>query len=105
MDRAGPRGYTKAMTTRLYEHSVFLQHQVPEGHPERPDRLRALNAALEHPNFARLERVEAKTANEDAVLLAHPESYLAEVMRMMPEEGIRQIEADTHASPESLKAA
>src|SRR3954447_17342322 len=93
------------MTTRLYEHSVFLQHQVPEGHPERPDRLRALNAALEHPHFAALERVEARTANEDAVLLAHPESHLMAVMRAMPEEGVKQIEADTYAGPESLKAA
>jgi acetoin utilization deacetylase AcuC-like enzyme len=93
------------MTTRLYEHSVFLQHQVPEGHPERPDRLRALNAALEHPHFASLDRVQAQIANEDAVLLAHPESHLINVMRSMPEEGIRQIEADTHAGPQSLTAA
>ena len=93
------------MTTRLYEHSVFLQHQVPEGHPERPDRLRALNAALEHPHFQSLERIEAPTANEDAVLLAHPESHLLHVLRTMPEEGVRQIEADTYAGPESLKAA
>ncbi|MBL0370803.1 histone deacetylase family protein [Rhizobium sp. KVB221] len=93
------------MTTRLYEHSVFLQHQVPEGHPERPDRLRALNAALEHPHFAGLDRVEAKIANEDAVLYAHPEAHLTHVMRSMPEEGLRQIEADTHACPESLTAA
>jgi acetoin utilization deacetylase AcuC-like enzyme len=93
------------MTTRLYEHSVFLQHQVPEGHPERADRLRALNVALEHPNFAGLVRTEAPTANEDMVLLAHPERHLLHVMRSMPEEGIQQIEADTYAGPESLKAA
>lgn len=105
MDHIGATGYTICMTTRLYEHSVFLQHQVPEGHPERPDRLRALNAALEHPHFAALDRVEAPTANEDAVLLAHPESHLIHVMRSMPEEGIIQVEADTHASPQSLKAA
>jgi acetoin utilization deacetylase AcuC-like enzyme len=93
------------MTTILYEHPVFLEHHVPPGHPERPDRLRALNAALEHENFRALQRREAPIANEDAVTLAHPESFLFDVMRMMPEEGIRQIEADTHASPESLKAA
>lgn len=93
------------MTTRLYEHQVFLAHHVPEGHPERPDRLRALNAALEHPHFSTLDRKEAPIANEDAVLLAHPEEHLFSVMRSMPEEGVRQIEADTHASPESLKAA
>ena len=93
------------MTTILYEHPVFLEHHVPPGHPERPDRLRALNAALEHENFRALDRREAPLANEDAVMLAHPESFLFEVMRMMPEEGVRQIEADTHASPDSLKAA
>jgi len=93
------------MTTILYEHPVFLEHHVPPGHPERPDRLRALNALLEHENFRALDRREAPVANEDAVTLAHPESFLFQVMGMMPEEGIRQIESDTHASPESLKAA
>jgi acetoin utilization deacetylase AcuC-like enzyme len=39
------------------------------------------------------------------VLLAHPESHLAAVMRAMPEEGVHQIEADTYAGPDSLKAA
>ena len=92
------------MTTILYEHPVFLEHHVPPGHPERPDRLRALNAALEHENFRPLERRPAPTAGEDAVTLAHPESFLQQVMGMMPDEGMRQIEADTHASPDSLKA-
>ena len=95
------------MTTRLYENAVFLEHETPAGHPERADRLRSLNIALEHPNFAPLERVEAKIANEDAVLLAHPEEHLFAVMRQIPEdEGeITQIEADTYASPKSLQAA
>ncbi len=69
------------MTTRLYEHKIFLEHNTPEGHPERADRLRSLALALEHPNFDRLERVEAPQANEDAVLLAHPEEHLFSVMR------------------------
>jgi acetoin utilization deacetylase AcuC-like enzyme len=93
------------MTTILYEHSVFLEHHVPSGHPERPDRLRALNALFEHENFRKLDRRQAPVANEDAVLLAHPEAHLREVMGMMPEEGLRQIEVDTHASPASLNAA
>ncbi|PJI45296.1 MAG: acetoin utilization protein [Rhizobium sp.] len=95
------------MTTRLYENAVFLEHETPAGHPERAGRLRSLNIALEHPNFAPLERVEAKIANEDAVLLAHPEEHLFAVMRQIPEEEgeINQIEADTYASPKSLQAA
>lgn len=95
------------MATRLYEHPIFLEHITPEGHPERPDRLRSLNIALEHPNFERLVRKQAPQANEDAVLLAHPESHLLSVMRQIPEdEGeINRIEADTYASPKSLQAA
>jgi acetoin utilization deacetylase AcuC-like enzyme len=67
------------MTTRLYSHSIFLDHIVPAGHPERPDRLRALNAALEHENFGTLDRKEAPRAPEEAVLLAHPERFLERV--------------------------
>ncbi|HZG26845.1 MAG TPA: histone deacetylase family protein [Ensifer sp.] len=95
------------MTTRLYEHSIFLEHEVPAGHPERPDRLRALNEALSHPNFAPLDRKEAPQANEDAVLLAHPEEHLFAVMRAMPEEEgeINQLESDTYAGVKSLQAA
>ncbi|MCZ7468220.1 histone deacetylase family protein [Agrobacterium sp. O3.4] len=95
------------MATRLYEHPIFLEHITPPGHPERPDRLRSLNIALEHPNFERLERKEAPQANEDAVLLAHPEEHLLSVMRQIPQEDgeINRIEADTYASPKSLQAA
>ncbi len=95
------------MATRLYEHPIFLEHITPSGHPERPDRLRSLNIALEHPNFERLDRKEAPQANEDAVLLAHPEEHLLAVMRQVPEEEgeINRIESDTYLSPKSLQAA
>ncbi|MFK3778044.1 histone deacetylase family protein [Agrobacterium sp. NPDC089420] len=95
------------MATRLYEHPIFLEHITPSGHPERPDRLRSLNIALEHPNFERLNRKQAPQANEDAVLLAHPEEHLLAVMRQVPEEdgAINRIEADTYVSPKSLQAA
>ncbi|MDZ7927682.1 MAG: histone deacetylase family protein [Agrobacterium sp.] len=95
------------MATRLYEHPIFLEHITPEGHPERPDRLRSLNIALEHPNFERLVRKEAPQANEDAVLLAHPEEHLLAVMRQIPEDDgeINRVEADTYVSPKSLQAA
>ncbi|MCZ4090068.1 histone deacetylase family protein [Sinorhizobium psoraleae] len=93
------------MTTFLYENPVFLEHKVPEGHPERPDRLRALNLALDHPNFVELKRVEASKGSEDLVLLAHPEQHLRSIVREIPEEDINQLEADTYASPQSLVAA
>ncbi len=97
------------MTTRLYEHPVFLEHETPPGHPERADRLRALNMALEHEAFASLLRSQAPMANEDKVLLAHPEEHLFKVMRAMPEEGpeenIAQLEEDTYAGRKTFEAA
>ncbi|WP_411033176.1 histone deacetylase family protein [Shinella sp. BYT-45] len=93
------------MTTFLFENPIFLDHQTPEGHPERADRIRALNLALEHERFQPLVREKAPQANEDFVLLAHPESHLRAVMAEIPEEGINHFEADTYASPASLQAA
>lgn len=94
------------MSTRLYENDIFLEHRTPEGHPERADRLRSLAIALQHPNFDKLDRKRAPQANEDAVLLAHPEEHLRSVMRQIPEEDeIRQIEADTYVGPKSLQVA
>jgi len=94
------------MSTRLYENDIFLEHRTPEGHPERADRLRSLAIALQHPNFDKLDRKQAPQANEDAVLLAHPEEHLRSVMRQIPEEDeIRQIEADTYVGPKSLQVA
>lgn len=93
------------MATVLYESPVFLQHTVPTGHPERADRLRALNVALEHERFADLRRAPAPLADERAVLLAHPEHHLLAIKAAIPRDGIVQIEADTHVSPASLQAA
>lgn len=97
--------YLPAMTTILFENPIYLEHFVPPGHPERPDRLRALNIALEHERFQPLVRELAPQANEDFVLLAHPEEHLRDVMKVIPEEGINSFEADTHASPKSLQVA
>lgn len=95
------------MGTRFYEHPIFLEHITPEGHPERPERLKALNMALEHPNFERLERVEAPQASADAVLLAHPEEHLRAIIASIPDDDgeLTQIENDTYASRRSLDAA
>ena len=93
------------MTTILYENPVFLEHHTPEGHPERPDRLRALNLALEHPRFAPLSREKALPADAGLALLVHPESHVEAMLRAIPEEGIHAIEADTYASPMTREAA
>lgn len=93
------------MTTLLLHHATFLDHLTPVGHPERPDRLRALHAALDHQDFASLCRVEAPLGNVDAASLAHPERYVEAIRKAVPGEGITRIDPDTVASPGSWEAA
>ena len=93
------------MTTRLYSHPIYLEHITPPGHPERPDRLRAIAQVLDHERFSGLERVEADAADPELVLLAHPREFLDRVSAGIPETGIARIDADTSASPKSWEAA
>jgi acetoin utilization deacetylase AcuC-like enzyme len=94
----------EAMTTRLYSHPIFVEHLTPPGHPERPDRMRAIERVLEDGAFDRLDRVEPSAADEGVVLLAHPESHLLKVKAAMPEEGLARFDEDTTASPRTWEA-
>ncbi|MBX3570444.1 MAG: histone deacetylase family protein [Rhizobiaceae bacterium] len=93
------------MATRLYTHPVFLEHVTPPGHPERPDRLRAISRVLEDGAFDLLDRMEAPLADEATLLYAHPENHVAALRRAIPETGLRAIDADTSVSPKSWEAA
>ncbi len=101
------------MTTRLYWHPLYLEHLTPAGHPERPDRIRALMSVMEGEDFHRLERVEATPAAPEAVLLAHPEEHLEAVRARIPEayddperpQPIVRLDGDTYVSPRSMDAA
>ena len=93
------------MTTQLYTHPIFLEHLTPPGHPERPDRLRALEKALSEPQFDTLVRLEAPRGREESILYAHPEQHMAHVAMAIPETGMRRIDDDTVVSPKSFEAA
>ena len=93
------------MTTLLLHHPAFLNHATPPGHPERPDRLRALHTALEDEAFAGLMRVEAPLAEPEAALSCHPARYVDRIRKAIPDEGITRIDPDTVASPGSWEAA
>ncbi|MCO6392091.1 histone deacetylase family protein [Aliihoeflea aestuarii] len=93
------------MVTRLYTHPIYLEHLMPAGHPERPDRLRALERALEDETFDRLDRQLAPMGDPETVLYAHPQHYLDNIRSLIPSEGLARIDGDTTVSPKSLDAA
>jgi acetoin utilization deacetylase AcuC-like enzyme len=93
------------MVTRLYSHPIYLEHLTPSGHPERPDRLRAIERMLEDEKFTALDRVKAPEGDPATILYAHPESFVEKVRNAIPEEGIASVDADTSVSPKSWQAA
>ena len=93
------------MATRLYTHPIYLEHLTPPGHPERPDRLRAIERALDDEAFFPLDRVEAPLGDEASILYCHPRDFVEKVRAAIPESGIARIDADTNASPKSWQAA
>ena len=93
------------MVTRLYSHPIYLEHLTPPGHPERPDRLRAVARALDAEAFDALDRVEAPQGDAATILAVHPQSYLEKIRHAVPESGIASIDADTSVSPKSWQAA
>jgi acetoin utilization deacetylase AcuC-like enzyme len=93
------------MTTFLYTHPACLDHDPGRHHPESPARLRAVLAALDDPEFARLERREAPEAALDDLLRVHPRGHVERILGAVPKSGLVGIDADTILSPASGAAA
>src|SRR5213080_999223 len=93
------------MPTLLITHPACLQHLTPAGHPERPDRLRAIERALAHDRFRELVRVEAPSGSLEDIALCHPMSYVTAIRDATPKEGLLGLDADTTMSPGSFEAA
>jgi acetoin utilization deacetylase AcuC-like enzyme len=93
------------MSTLLVTHPACLNHLTPAGHPERPDRLRAIEQVLEQEQFQHLARVEAPLATFETLSLCHPLDYVTEIEAASPKEGMVRLDADTTMSPGSFEAA
>jgi acetoin utilization deacetylase AcuC-like enzyme len=93
------------MTTLLISHPASLNHNNGAGHPERPDRLRAIESVLEEEKFQPLIRVMPEAAPLETVALCHPMDYVEAIRKASPKEGLVQLDADTSMSPGSFEAA
>ncbi len=93
------------MSTLLLTHEAGFGHVTPTGHPERVERLAAVQKALSGTDFAGLLRSEAPLAADADLLRAHPQSYLDRIRAGLPDDGWSQLDADTFMSPGSLDAA
>jgi acetoin utilization deacetylase AcuC-like enzyme len=93
------------MPTLLVSHRACLDHLTPAGHPERPDRLRAIEQVLEAEAFQHLAREQAPLGTKEQIALCHPMNYVEAIEEASPTQGLVQLDADTSMSPGSYEAA
>jgi acetoin utilization deacetylase AcuC-like enzyme len=87
---------------QFYTDPAFAGHVTPPGHPERIDRLRAVEAGVQG---LALTRHEAPLAALEEVTRCHPLAYAERVAAAVPAEAWAQLDGDTYLSPGSLEAA
>lgn len=93
------------MTTIVYTHAACLEHRPGSHHPESPERLKAVLAALRQPDFAALEWREAPLGTREQVELIHDPAFVDEVAELAPTQGYATLDGgDTIMSPGSWEA-
>ena len=93
------------MPTLYLCHSAALDHRTPPGHPERADRIRAIERLLEAERFSSLLREQAPLATDEQIGRVHPQAYLDALRTAAPREGFVRVDADTTLSPGTMEAA
>lgn len=93
------------MTTLLVSQPQGMGHLTPPGHPERPERLTAVERALSHKKFKTLARRDAATVDLAIAELVHDSAYLQKLRDARPMEGMGMIDGDTFISKKSFEAA
>jgi len=88
------------VSTLFLTHPSSLDHDTSPSHPERPDRIRAILAAMADPRFAGLVREDAPWGESRVITRVHPASYLAGIEKAAPKQGrIALDHGDTVMSP------
>ena len=91
---------------RIYTHPEYLNHQVMDGHPERPERLSHLMKHLSQIGLTQdFEVVQPQPVPTSRILAAHSQSHVDFLRGTSPEEGIVPLDPDTWMSPASFSAA
>jgi len=89
----------------IYTDPICIAHEVPDGHPERGDRLRALMQFFEDSGITRSHPLRSpKPAPSEAILRAHPQVHL-DFLASLSGESLVPVDPDTWLGPHSLQAA
>ncbi|WP_027330533.1 histone deacetylase family protein [Marinimicrobium agarilyticum] len=94
------------MLATIISHPSCHQHRMPEGHPECPERLDAINNRLLTSGVDGLVmHRQAPAVTREQLLRVHEADYLDSLEQASPSEGIVAFDTDVYLSPGTLEAA
>lgn len=94
------------MTIALISHPDCALHVVGAQHPERPERVKVIQAAFKHyPFSAPVTFYEAPVASREQLISIHDKNYVDWIISIAPEKDFIEIDADTWMNPHTLNAA
>jgi len=93
------------VSTLLFTHPSFEKHDTGPGHPESPERIRAILTQLDTPEFSTLIRRNAPKAEENTVQLIHTQKHIDSILASIPKTGYHYVDGDTILSSNSGTAA
>src|SRR5215475_2983707 len=94
------------MATALFTHPDCVLHEMGAGHPESPQRLKAILAALESSGLAaKLSMREAPEARREHLERVHDAEHVDLIFEAAPSSGYAYLDPDTSMNPKSLSAA
>jgi len=94
------------MTVAFVTHADCLKHEMGAWHPERPERLSAIEDQLIASGVGQyLERHDAPLATDEQLARVHPAEYVRAIRDAAPDSGTVHLDPDTAMNPHSLQAA
>ncbi|MGH8741985.1 MAG: histone deacetylase family protein [Burkholderiales bacterium] len=94
------------MAAAFITHSECLKHDMGAHHPERPERLGAIEDQLIASGIGQhLKRYEAPLATDEQLARVHPADYVRAIRDAAPQSGTVHLDPDTAMNPFTLQAA
>jgi len=94
------------MSIAFISHPDCILHEMEVGHPENPERLKAIEDLLLSSGLdVALQRYEAPLATCEQLCRVHDLKYVEQIFSRAPQEGIVRLDQDTTMNPHSLSAA
>jgi acetoin utilization deacetylase AcuC-like enzyme len=93
------------LNTLVLSHPDCLAHDMGPGHPERPDRILAIERILEHERFQHLARENAPLGAREQILRVHPATHYEMIEQASPHQGLARLDSDTAMGPGTFEAA